>query len=289
MMLPIVLGVSLPNVDQIINGYFASELAHGSQAAMSYAVRLMLIPIGIFAQAMGIAILPTMAGQAAAGQRKELRGTIAQALRTILFLTVPASALLCLLATPVITLLLQSGHFTSSDTAVTATALRFYSLGIFAWSAQAILTRGFYALQDSRTPVISGTIMTGVFILMNWLVVHETAWGVGGLALATSAAAALHMLVMFVFLRRRLRGIQDARLFVSVVKTVLATAALCGAVWVVRAGVLTFLPPSEPAKLAALILLVLAGGVGIAAFFVAARLLQMSELRSATGLLRRRG
>jgi len=288
MMLPILLGVSLPNVDQIINSYFASELAHGSQAALQYAVRLMLIPIGIFAQAMGIAILPTMAGLAAEGKRKEFRATVSSALRTILFVTVPASALLCLLASPVITLLLQSGHFTAHDTSVTATALRFYSLGIFAWSAQAILTRGFYALQDTRTPVISGTVMTGVFILMNWLVVHFTPWGVGGLALATSVAATLHMGVMFFFLRRRLRGIQDGLLLVSVLKTLLATAALCGAVWVMRAGVLTFLPTGEPAKLAALTLLCGAGGVGLLAFVGAARLLKMPEMQFAAGLFRRR-
>jgi len=289
MMLPILLGVSLPNVDQIINSYFASELVHGSQAALQYAVRLMLIPIGIFAQAMGIAILPTMAGQAAAGQRKEFRSTLSQALRTILFVTIPASALLCLLASPIIVLLLQHGEFTAHDTSVTATALRFYSVGIFAWSAQAILTRGFYALQDTRTPVISGTIMTGVFILMNWGVVHFTHWGVAGLALATSIAATLHMLVMYVFLRRRLRGLQDGLLLVSIVKTLCATAALCGAVWVVRAGVLTFLPSSEAAKVAALTLLALAGGAGLAAFLSAARLLRMPELTSTSRMLRRRG
>ncbi len=288
MMLPILLGVSLPNVDQIINGWFASELPHGSQAAMSYAVRLMLIPIGIFAQAMGIAILPTMAGQAAAGETKKFKATISQALRTILFVTVPASALLCLLATPIITLLLQSGQFTAHDTAVTATALRFYSLGIFAWSAQAILTRGFYALQDSRTPVISGTAMTVVFIGMNWFVVHFTPWGVGGLAAATSIAAALHMGVMYFFLRRRLRGIRDGLLLVSVVKTLCATAVLCGAVWVARAGILTFLPSSEHAKLAALTLLALAGGAGLLAFLLTARLLRMTELQFTTKLFRRR-
>ena len=288
MMLPILLGVSLPNVDQIINGYFASELPHGSQAAMSYAVRLMLIPIGIFAQAMGIAILPTMSGQAALGQRRELRATLSSALRTILFVTVPASALLFLLATPVIKFLLQSGHFTVHDTQVTATALRFYSIGIFAWSAQAILTRGFYALQDTRTPVISGTIMTVVFIGMNWFVVHFTSWGVGGLALATSIAAALHMGVMFVLLRRRLNGIQDGLLFVSVIKTLCATAALSGAVWVVRAGVLTFLPAFGTPKLSALILLALAGGAGLLAFIVVARLLRMAEISSTLGLFRRR-
>ena len=288
LILPILLGVSLPNVDQIINSYFASELPHGSQAAIQYAVRLMLIPIGIFAQAMGIAILPTMAGQAAAGQRKAFRATISQALRTILFVTVPASALLCLLATPVITLMLQSGQFTPHDTYVTATALRFYSLGIFAWSAQAILTRGFYALQDTRTPVISGTVMTVIFILMNWLVIHETHWGVAGLAMATSVAATLHMLVMYVFLRRRLRGIQDGPLLVSVVKTILATAALCGGVWVIRAGVLTFLPPGISAKLAALAVLSVSGVIGLLAFLLAARLLRMTELQSAVNLVRRR-
>lgn len=288
MMLPILLGVSLPNVDQIINSYFASELAAGSQAALQYAVRLMLIPIGIFAQAMGIAILPTMAGLAAEGKRKEFRATVSSALRTILFVTVPASALLCLLAVPTITLLLQAGQFTAQDTATTATALRFYSVGIFAWSAQAILTRGFYALQDTRTPVLSGTVMTAVFIGMNWAVVHWTSWSVAGLALATSVAATLHMAVMFFFLHRRLRGLQDGLLLASVAKTLGATAALCVGVWVMRAGVLTFLPPGEPAKLMALTMLALEGGAGLALFLLAAKLLRMPELGSTAGMLRRR-
>ena len=288
LMLPILLGVSLPNVDQIVNSYFASELSTGSQAALQYAVRLMLIPIGIFGQAMGIAILPTMSGQAAAGERKEFRLTVSKALRTILFVTIPASALLFLLATPIVILLLQHGKFTAHDTPITAMALRFYSVGIFAWSAQAILTRGFYALQDTRTPVISGTVMTGVFILMNWLVVHDTPWGIAGLAMATSVAATLHMLVMYFFLRRRLRTIHDGLLLVSVVKTLLATAALGGAVWVARAGVLTFLPSGDHIKFSAFLMLCLAGGAGISGFVLAARLLRMNELRFTADLFRRR-
>lgn len=288
MMLPILLGVSLPNVDQIINSYFASELPQGSQAALQYAVRLMLIPIGIFAQAMGIAILPTMAGQAAAGQRKEFRATVSQALQTIFFLTIPASALLCLLAHPIVALLLQSGQFTEHDTDVTTAALQFYSVGIFAWSAQAILTRGFYALQDSRTPVVSGTVMTVVFILMNWLVVHVTHWGVSGLAMATSIAATLHMLVMYVLLRRRMRGLQDGKIFVGLAKTLLATAALGLVIWLVRAAVLTFLPETAHPKVAALVLLIPASLGGLAAFIGTAYVLRMNELQSAVGMIRRR-
>lgn len=280
MMGPILLGVSLPNVDQIINGNFASQLPVGSQAAMQFGVRLMLIPIGVFAQAMGIAILPTISSHAAAGQRKEFRAAISRALRSILFLTVPASALLFLLAAPIVAFLLQSGRFDAHGTLLTASALRFYSLGIFAWSAQAILTRGFYALQDSRTPVISGTVMTVIFIAMNWLVVNASTLGVGGLALATSIAATLHMLVMYVLLRRRLGGLNGGALLTSVTKTVLATAALCVLAWVLRVALDAVLPATLAPKLHAAVVLALAGGLGIGAFFVVARALRMSELES---------
>lgn len=289
MMLPIVLGVSLPNVDQLITGNFASDLPTGSQAAVQFAIRMMLIPIGVFAQAMGIAILPTMATQAAANQRRAFRATLSKGLRTILFLTVPSSALLFLLAQPVVVFLLQSGRFTPAATLMTASALRFYSLGIFAWSAQAILTRGFYALQDSRTPVISGTIMTVLFIIMSWLVVTATDWGVSGLAGVTTIAATMHMAVLFVILRRRTRGIQDARLLSSIVKTLLATAALCLAVIVLR-GVLGHVLPlgMDAPKLHAAVVLAAAGGGGLAVFGAAARALRMDELQSLVSMVRRR-
>lgn len=289
MMLPIVLGVSLPNVDQLITGNFASELSTGSQASIGFATRMMLIPIGVFAQAMGIAILPTMASQAAANQRRAFRATLNKGLRTILFLTIPSSALLFLLAQPTVAFLLQSGRFTPEATLMTASALRFYSLGIFAWSAQAILTRGFYALQDSRTPVISGTIMTVLFIIMSWLVVNASDWGVSGLAGVTSIAASLHMAVLFIVLRHRLKGLQDLLLLASVVKTSLATAALCLAVVFLRGVLGHFLPSSMGTpKLHAAVVLAVAGGGGLAAFAAAARGLRMNELQSVVGLVRRR-
>ena len=289
MMLPIVLGVSLPNVDQLITGNFASSLPIGSQAAVQFAIRMMLIPIGVFAQAMGIAILPTMAAQAAAKQRRAFRATLSKGLRIILFLTVPSSALLFLLAQPVLVFLLQLGRFTPAATLMTASALRFYSLGIFAWSAQAILTRGFYALQDSRTPVISGTIMTVLFIIMSWLVVNASDWGVSGLAGVTTIAATLHMAVLFVILRRRMKGIQDARLLASIVKTSLATGALCLVVLLLRGVLGHVLPAGEGmTKMEAALVLAVAGGGGLAAFGLAARALRMDELQSVVALVRRR-
>ena len=172
MLLPIGLGVSLPNIDQIVNKAFASYLGPGDTTAIMNAYRLMLLPIGIFAQALALAVFPTLSGQAAEKNLPAMRKTMNQSLRNILFLTVPASALMFLLAEPVITLLLQSGKYTHADTLVTAAALRSLSLGIFAWSCQSLLTRGFYALQNSKIPVISGAIVSVLFVAMNAYVVH---------------------------------------------------------------------------------------------------------------------
>jgi peptidoglycan biosynthesis protein MviN/MurJ (putative lipid II flippase) len=132
----------------------------------------MLLPIGVFAQAMALAVFPTLSLQAAEKNLPAMRKTMNQSLRNILFLTVPASALMFLLAEPIITLLLQSGKYTHADTLVTAAALRSLSLGIFAWSCQSLLTRGFYALQNSKVPVISGAIVSVIFVVMNYAVVR---------------------------------------------------------------------------------------------------------------------
>lgn len=172
MLLPIGLGVSLPNIDQMVNKEFASYLGAGDTTAIMNAYRLMLLPIGVFAQAMALAVFPTLSGQAAEKNITAMRRTMSQSLRNILFLTVPASALMFLLAEPIITLLLQSGRYTHADTLVTASALRSLSLGIFAWSCQSLLTRGFYALQNSKVPVISGAIVSVLFIAMNAYVVR---------------------------------------------------------------------------------------------------------------------
>ena len=171
MLLPIGLGVSLPNIDQMVNKAFASYLGHGDTTAIMNAYRLMLLPIGIFAQAMALAIFPTLSSQAAEKNLAAMRKTMNQSLRNILFLTVPASALVFLLAEPIITFLYQGGKFTYANTLVTAPALRALSIGIFAWSCQSLLTRGFYALQNSKIPVISGAIVSVLFVGMNvWVV-----------------------------------------------------------------------------------------------------------------------
>ncbi len=288
LLLPMGLGIALPNIDQIVNKLFASYLGPGEQTAIMNAYRLMLLPIGIFAQAMALAVYPTLSGHAAEKNYKAIRRTMNQSLRNILFLTVPASALMFLLAAPIITFLLQSGKYSHADTLETASALRMLSLGIFAWSCQSLLTRGFYALQNSRVPVISGICVSVLFVAMNWLVVNASTLGVRGLGLATSVAAIVHMVALFLLFRLRLGRLHTGRLLLSLGKTLTATLALCLLTYLLRVALNDVLPSTLAPKLHALAVVLVAGGGGIGVYLLLARALRMEELAAALALVRRR-
>jgi putative peptidoglycan lipid II flippase len=287
MLLPIGLGVALPNIDQIVNKAFASLLSSGDITATMNSYRLMLLPIGVIAQAMALAVYPTLSIQAAQSDIRALRETMSSSLRSILYLTAPAAALMYLLATPIVAFLLQSGEFSRNDTLVTAGALRFFSLGVCAWAAQSLLTRGFYAVQNSRIPVVSGACVSVVFVAMNWAVVYHTHWGVMGLGAATSVAATIHAVVLLFLLRRRLGGIGARELLPSIGRTAIATIALGVAAWVCRNALQAALPPLAP-KLHAFTILCLGSAAGAAAFLAVSLALHMPELHSAVAILRRR-
>lgn len=276
LLLPILLGVSLPNVDQLITASFASHLAHGSQAALTAASRIMLIPVGIFAQAAGVALLPMLTRLAAPSTRDQFRSTVNRSLGTVLFLTLPSSALVYLLAPEAISLLNQHGAFNAADTVRAAMPLRFYALGIFAWSASTLLNRGFYALQDTKTPVIVGTISTVAFVAMSWASMRLHG-GTAGLALATSAGVMLNVTLLYAALRIRLSGIRIAVLSRSVAKTTLSTiglaAGVAGAVGLARAIGLDAVDASTSA-----VLLAIGAAAGLFTFALCASALRMREL-----------
>lgn len=224
LMLPVIMGLALPQISLIIGRMFASALDAGAQSALTNANRLMQVPLGVFAQATAIAIFPTMAAQAARGDMKELRSSLSFGIRSILFLTIPASVLMIVLALPIVQLILQSGKFRPEDAELTASVLRFYSIGIFASSVQSILARGFYAVQDTRTPVAVGAVLTLLFLPVN---VPMSAWlGINGIALAISLCAIVQMLVMIWRLKVRLKTLEGGRILRSGIKILIASAAM---------------------------------------------------------------
>lgn len=232
--LPVILGLSLPQIDVIINRYFATMLGDVAPAALNYANRLMQVPLGVFAQAAGTAILPTLSAYAARNAFDDLRSGVSFGLRAILALNIPASIFMVVMAAPIIRTVYLGGEFTNADVGPAAIGLVFYGAGIFAWAGQAIVARGFFAMQDTITPVVLGSVVTVIFIPLNVILMHIM--GHAGLALATTIAATIHLAGLILFLRRRLNGLEGGRIVRSVSKICLASLVMAGVCYATYLG-----------------------------------------------------
>ncbi len=207
-LLPIFLGTAVNQLYLAINRFFASGLAEGSISALNYAGKLMNLPMGIFVLAVSSAIYPTLAEQAFKGERKQLGRTLARGLRLVLLVTLPAAAGLMALKTPIVKLLFERGAFDAVATTMTADALFYFCLGMFAVSANMVITRAYYALGDVKTPLYLGFLSIVVNIVASIALLpymqHD------GLALANTLAAAFNAFAMYALLKKHL-----PRLFIS--------------------------------------------------------------------------
>ncbi len=280
LMLPALLGLSLSQLSFYMTGFFLPE--DGRLSALRNAYNLTQAPIGVFAQASAIVLFPTIATLAAQKDWPVFRIEVSQGIRRILFLTVPASLLMAVLAEPIIRLLFQSEKFRPVDVRMAANALLFYSIGTFAWSAQAVLARGFYAMQDTKTPVYITTSMVVLFAVLCFVL--RVPLDFLGLALATSLVATLNMLIFLVLLRRRVGGLDVRGIVGSLIKIVIAAMLSSGAAWVLMRLLQNALPDS---KWGAALILLVAGGVALVVYAGASFLLRVPELRSVREMFRR--
>jgi putative peptidoglycan lipid II flippase len=196
------------------------------------------MPQAAIAQAAATAAMPTLAAQYARGQIAELRQALAAALRGLLLLSLPAAVGLILLRYPIVTLLYQRGRFTAESTALVAWALLWYAAGLVGHCLVEILARAFYAMQDTRTPVMVGAAAMSLNVVFSFAfsaLFQRLGWAPhGGLALANSLATALEMVGLWVFMRRRLGGLHEPEarqtLRIAALASLLMAAGLAG--WV---------------------------------------------------------
>lgn len=282
--LPVILGLSLPYVDVIVNHWFAAFLQEGAVAALGFANRLMQVPLGVFGQAAAVAFFPTLAAQAARKEMGELRRSVSFGLRGILLLTVPSSVLMIVLSKPIVTMLFQHGKFTPAEGSLAASALVFYAIGIAGWSGQAVITRGFYALQDTVVPVVTGTISTIIFVPLNWILMQPM--GHNGLALATSISATLNMVALLEILRRRLGGINGRQVLQSFVKVTLSSVAAGAVAWAMMRAASQHIEISRP--MGAMMVLLASAVPALAVYVGMIAALRVDEAREVWGLISRR-
>lgn len=240
--------------------------------------------LGGFVVSVTRAILPSLSAQALERDRTAYAATVRFGLRLTAFVTLPAMAGLALVARPVVDAIFRRGSFDAADVDATARALVFFAPGLFAAAAVKILTQAFYALHDTRTPVVVATLD----LLAFWLLCVTLARPLGhaGVALATTAGFWINFLGLFVLLKRRLGRVGGRELLASVARLLVASAAMAGVVFLFSTRVL----PYEAAWGLPLRAAWIAGAVslGAAAFLGAAAALRAPEVGEVLGFLARR-
>ena len=273
----------------------AAHLLTGLINEYFQAFSILLLPVSIFGSSVSTAAFPTLAGYVSRGRFDRVRSIIMETLRGILFLTIPSAVGLMVLAFPIVQALLEHGNYTLQNAQFTSVALLFFAIGLPALAAVEILTRSFYALQDSRTPV---TISVAQFILkiaLSIILINMATfgiqWGMGALAFSTSIAGILEAIVLFMLLSQRIEGFDLRALMGFFGRAALASVVMAVVLFTLRTvldGVIDTTSMEKlfiPGMLAALTKLLIELAGGALAFLVTARLLHMEEMN--TGLVRR--
>jgi putative peptidoglycan lipid II flippase len=270
---PGTIGLAATQVNLFVSTVLATSQGTGAVSWLTYAFRLMYLPIGLFGVSIGTAVLPAASRNAAAGDTVGVRRTVSRGLALMMTLNIPATVGLIALATPITGLLFERGQFTPADTAATAAAVRFYAVGLAGYSTVRIASPTFYAIGDSRTPAA----VSGVVILLNIVVsiVLVPAMGFTGLALATSIAAIANAGILLTLLRRRLGGLDGARLVTTMTKVAVAAALMAGAAAAIQATMEHALPGARLAARAIRLSTSIGGGLAVLA--AAATVLRVEE------------
>jgi putative peptidoglycan lipid II flippase len=283
LMWPSVVAGAAVQVNVLVNGNFASEI-NGGRSWLFCAFRLAQLPIGIFGVALATATLPAVTRAQARGDLAAFGHLARDSLRLAWFLALPAAVGLAALAHPLIALIYQHGRFSAHDTEQTARALQAYAVGLAAYSAIRVLTPCFYALNLPRTPLRISLIGIAVNLALNLLNAKVLGFGHVGLALTTSAVALINFLQLMSALGRRVDLGRPGEWLGFILRCALAAGA-CGAV---AYGVDHYVEGATRNLLLRVLGLGLAIGVSVPVYFIAARLLALSESGQAWRMIRRR-
>jgi putative peptidoglycan lipid II flippase len=277
LMLPAFIGSAALQINTIVSTNFASRLTdsaghilNGPVSWLGYAFRFLQLPLGVFGVALASATLPRVARSAAVARIGEFRATMTESIGMALLFTIPSSAGLAILGESMIALIYQGGHFQPSDTRETAAALACYSVGLAGYSLTKILAPAFYALDDARTPMAISIASVAVNFAASYALTRWARMGHAGLALSIALVALFSAVALFELLRRRIGGLHTGRIASSAGRIAIATAVMSA----VCASAQRYAGLRHAANLALCIPL------GLAVFYIVARLLRVPELET---------
>jgi len=282
LMAPALIGLSVTQINILVSTILASYFP-GGPTYLFYGMRLIHFPLGIFGVALATALLPSLSTQTAKGELDALRGTLGFGLRLIFFMIAPAMVGLILLRVPIVHLFFEHGRFTAADTQGTAAAVLAYAVGLWAFAGVRIVVSAFYALQDTRTPVLVAAVALVANIALSLLLMGPLRHA--GLALATALSAILNMGLLVVFLARRLGAFGWEAILRSHARVLLASVPIViTCLWI--AGLAVWAQPG--AWVAKTVMLIVGIGISVAGYVTVHAWLGSDELDFLWSLVRRK-
>ncbi len=283
LMLPVTISLGLINFNQLINSFFGSLVSDEAPAAIDKAFRLYQLPQGIFSVAIATVLFPTLARFANRGEMVNLRATLANGMRQILFVLLPATAVILALSDPIIRLVYQRGEFHPGETQIVATALFWFAFSLPTNGVYLLQTRTFFSLQrpwQATALAVIDLVVSAVAALALY-----KPFGIGGIVAGTGIGTSAAVFAQAYILRRKFNGLELGRLLSTTIRISIASAALAGVSWVTWYGLDQALGRGLGGQIISLGGALALGGI---AYFAAAKVLRIAELEQILRLLRRR-
>ncbi len=274
LVIPVMLGTAVQQVNTIIDRTLASSLVEGSISALTYASRLKDLIISVFVTAITTVVFPMLAKSFSQQDGRQVKRILEQGINLILLITVPATVGIIILAEPIVRVFFQRGAFDSTATAMTSQAFIFYSLGLVGASLRLMLNRVFYAFQDTKTPMLNGVLAVGLNVVLNLILIRFMAHS--GLALATSISATFTTLLLFLSLRKKIGPIGLRGYLKSFLKTLISSLVMGLVVYFLYFGLTAKFIDSRIGELMVLLLSVILGAL---VYFILCAILRVKEIK----------
>jgi putative peptidoglycan lipid II flippase len=280
---PATLGAGVYQISAFIDTFFLTRIGTGAMSYFNYADRLNQLPLGVIGAALGTAILPQVSRHVGAGEQQEAATVQGKAAELAMLLCLPAALALAVASGPLVAALFQGGHFTAEDARLSALTLAIISLGLPAYVLVKVLTPGFYARQDTATPVKTAAFVLLANIGLNFALIPP--FGIGGLAAAIAICSWLNCLILYTILHRRGHFRVQRWLASRVVRQLISAGAMVAALFAIRMGLHGWFHGSVGQRLVGVIALV---GGGMAVYFPLVWLLGGTDKDELRALVSRR-
>lgn len=280
---PVLIGVSVNQVNTMLDRTIASTLVEGSISALNYANRLNGFVMGLFIATLTSVIYPMLSRLSVENDKKKFTESIVNSINSIVLLVIPISVGAIVLANPIVKLLFQRGAFDESATSMTAIALVFYSIGMVGFGLRDILGKVFYSLQDTKTPMVNGAISMVINIVLNLIIVKFM--GHAGLALATSISGIICILLLFRSLKKKIGYFGQDKIMKTTIKSLISAIVM---------GIVTYIMYNVLANILGIgfiqetIALLVSIGIGALVYGVLVIVLKVEELSMITNIIKKK-